>query len=95
MIKICQSRIQKIQKWVAWIINSSILDTFYFSEVEFYKSNTKFQRKRGRRGPLGPSLNRPMYANSKISGSLLSRCLEVVGERENGCVRGVRRLNFR
>ena len=68
MIKICQWWIQKILKWVAWIINSSILDTYYFSVMEFYKNNTKFQRKRGGRGPLGPPLNPPMYANSKISG---------------------------
>ena len=33
---------------------SSILDTFYFSETEFYTKNTKFQRKRGGRGPLDP-----------------------------------------
>ena len=49
-------------------MGGSILDTYYFSVMEFYKNNTKFQRKRGGRGPLGPPLNPPMYANSKISG---------------------------
>lgn len=49
-------------------MGGSILDTYYFSAMEFYKNNTKFLRKRGGRGPLGPPLNLPMYANSKISG---------------------------
>ena len=49
-------------------IGGSILDTYYFSVMEFYKNNTKFQRKRGGRGPLSPPLNPPMYANSKSSG---------------------------
>ena len=31
-----QGRIQKIQKGVAGTLYSSILDTFYFSETEFY-----------------------------------------------------------
>ena len=49
-----QGRIQKSQKGVAGSLNSSILNTFYFSETEFYKNNTNFQRKRVGRGPLGP-----------------------------------------
>ena len=49
-----QGRIQKSQKGVAGTLNSSILNTFYFSETEFYKNNTNFQGKRGSRGPLDP-----------------------------------------
>lgn len=49
-----QRRIQKSQRGVAGTLNSSILNTFYFSETEFYKNNTNFQRKRSGRGPLGP-----------------------------------------
>ena len=44
-----------------------ILDTFYFSEAEFYKNNTKFQRKRSGQGLIGPPLKPPMevvYAKS-------------------------------
>ena len=37
-----QGRIQKIQKGVGGTLNSSILDTFYFSKPEFYTNNTKF-----------------------------------------------------
>ena len=58
-----QGRIQKIQKGVAGTLYSSILDTFYFSETEFYTNNTKFQRKKGGRGPLGPPLNPPVLFN--------------------------------
>ena len=54
-----QGRIQKIQKGVAGTLNSSILDTFYFSETEFYKNNTKSQRERGGHSPLGPPQNPP------------------------------------
>ena len=36
-----QGRIQKIQKGVAGTLNSSILHTFYFSEIEFFKNNKK------------------------------------------------------
>ena len=49
-----QRRIQKSQRGVTGTLNSSILNTFYFSETEFYKNNTNFQRKRSGRGPLGP-----------------------------------------
>ena len=62
-----QGRIQNIQKGVARSLNSSILDTFYFSEAEFYKNNTKFQRKRSGQGLIGPPLKPPMevvYAKS-------------------------------
>lgn len=62
-----QGRIQNIQKGVARSLNSSILDTFYFSEAEFYKHNTKFQRKRSGQGLIGPLLKPPMevvYAKS-------------------------------
>ena len=62
-----QGRIQNIQKGVARSLNSSILDTFYFSEAEFYKNNTKFQGKRSGQGLIGPSLKPPMevvYAKS-------------------------------
>ena len=51
-----QGRIQNIQKGVARTLNSSIQDTFYFSETEFYKNNKKFQRKRSGRGLIGPPL---------------------------------------
>ena len=45
-------RIQKIQKGMAKIL-ASYIDTFYLF-LEFYNyNNTKFQRKRGGRGPLG------------------------------------------
>ena len=37
-----QGRIQKTQKGVTGTLNSSILDTFYFSETELYKNNPKF-----------------------------------------------------
>jgi len=36
-----ERRIQKIQKEVPGTLNSSILDSFYFSEMEFYKNNTE------------------------------------------------------
>ena len=55
-----QRWIQKIQKGVAGTLHSSILDSFYFSEMEFCKNNTEVQRKRSGRGPLGPPLNPPM-----------------------------------
>ena len=59
-----QGRIQNIQKGVARSLNSSILDTFYFSEAEFYKNNTKFQRKRSGQGPpLKPPME-VVYAKS-------------------------------
>ena len=32
----------EIQKGVGGTLNSSILDTFYFSRSEFYTNNTKF-----------------------------------------------------
>ena len=38
-------QIQKIQKGVAGTLNSSILDTFYCSETEFYKMIQKFKGK--------------------------------------------------
>ena len=46
-----QGRIQKSQKEVAWTLNSSILNNFYFSDTEFYKNSTNFQRKRGGLAP--------------------------------------------
>lgn len=55
-----QGRIQNIQKGVARSLNSSILDTFYFPETEFYKNNTKSQRKRSGQGLIGPPLKPPM-----------------------------------
>ena len=55
-----QGRIHKIQKGVGGTLNSSILDTFYFSKPEFYTNNTKFERERGGRAPLDPTLNPPM-----------------------------------
>ena len=61
-----QGRIQKIQKGVSQTLNSSILDTFYFFEIKFYKNNTKFQRKRGGRVPLGPPLNPPILMRPKM-----------------------------
>ena len=48
-----------IQKGVAGTRNSSILDNFCFSEIEFYKNNTQFQRKRGGCGPHSSLLNPP------------------------------------
>ena len=52
---------KKVQKGIAGTLNNSILDPFfYFSATEFYKDNTKFQRRRGGRGSLGPPLNQPM-----------------------------------
>ena len=51
-----QGRIQKSQKGVAGTLNSSILNTFYFSETEFYKNNTNFQ---GKRVAAAPSAHRP------------------------------------
>ena len=55
-----QEQIQKIQKGVAGTFNSSILDTFLFFWVRIIEKYTKFQRKRGGCGPLGPRLNPPM-----------------------------------
>ena len=54
--------IQKIQEGVARPFNSSIISRyFYFSEMEFYKNSTKFQRKiSGGHGSLGPPLNLPL-----------------------------------
>ena len=57
-----ERRTQKIRKGVAGTLNNSILDPFYCSETEFYKNNTKVQRKRGGRGPLGPPLNLPIVS---------------------------------
>jgi len=51
-----------ISEWAAGTLNGSILDTVFFPEMEFYKNNTKFQRKRGGHCPLGPPLNLPMHA---------------------------------
>ena len=45
---------QKIRKGVAGTLNNSILDSFNFSEMEFYKNNTEVRRKRGDCSPLGP-----------------------------------------
>ena len=48
-------------------MGGSILDTYYFSVMEFYKNNTKFQRKRSGQGLIGPPLKPPMevvYAKS-------------------------------
>lgn len=50
---------------VAGTLSSSILETFYFSETEFCKYDTKFQNKRGGRSHLSPSLNPPMYCTSR------------------------------
>ena len=59
-----QQQIQKIQKGVARTLNSFILDTFYISEMKFYKNNINFQRKRGGRGLVRPPLNLPTdYSN--------------------------------
>lgn len=38
---------------------ASYIDAFYFSDNSI-KNNTKFQRKRGGRGPLYPPLNLPL-----------------------------------
>ena len=54
--------IQKIQKGVAGTLNSSILGSFYCSEMEFYKNNTEVQRKRGGGDLLSPPLNLPMVS---------------------------------
>ena len=40
-----EMRTQKIRKGVAGTLNNSILDSFNFSEMEFYKNNTEVQRK--------------------------------------------------
>ena len=56
-----QGRIQKSQKGVAGTLNSSILNTFYFSETEFSKNNTNFQRKRSDRGPLYPPASKSAH----------------------------------
>ena len=43
------------------------LTVLFFSEAEFYKNNTKFQRKRSGQGLIGPPLKPPMevvYAKS-------------------------------
>ena len=68
-----QGRIKKIQEGAAGTLNSCILDTFYFSETEFYKNNTKFRKKRGGRGPLGPLLNPPMATKLLVYGAA-DRC---------------------
>ena len=52
--------IQKIQKGVDATLNSSILDSFYCSEMEFYKNNTEVQKKKGWRRPSQPT---PKSAN--------------------------------
>ena len=36
--------------------------SFYFSDVEFFKNNTKGQKKRGGRSPFCPPLNRPIVS---------------------------------
>ena len=56
MQKGMQGRTQKIQKGMAGILD---IDTFLCFRA-FYKNNTKFQRKRGGRGPLGQPLNQPL-----------------------------------
>ena len=60
-VSILETIVGCISAGAAGTLNGSILDTFYFSEMGFYKNNTKFQRKRGGRCPLGPSLNLPMH----------------------------------
>ena len=40
-----EMRTQKIRKGVAGTLNNSTLDSFNFSEMEFYKNNTEVQRK--------------------------------------------------
>ena len=49
-----ERRTQKIRKGVAGTLNNSILDSFNFSEMEFYKNNTEVRRKRGDSSPLSP-----------------------------------------
>ena len=49
-----ERRTQKIWKGVAETLNNSILDSFNFSEMEFYKNNTEVRRKRGGCSPLSP-----------------------------------------
>ena len=51
-----------LPKWqaVKMTFFAPCLDTFDFSETEFYKNNAKFQRKRGACSPLSPPLNLPM-----------------------------------
>ena len=68
-----QERIQKIQKGVTRTLNSSITKYLFYSETEDYKNNTKFPRKRGSRGPLGPSLNPPMAPKLMVYGAA-DRC---------------------
>ena len=45
-------------KGVDGTLNSYILATFFY-ETENYKNNTKYQRERAGRGPLGPPQNPP------------------------------------
>ena len=49
-------------------LENSGVDTFYFSETEFYKNDTKFQRNMGVHGPLGPPLNLPINCTYSIYG---------------------------
>ena len=39
-----------------------------FSETEFYKNDTKFQRNRGVHGPLGPPQNPPINCTYSVYG---------------------------
>ena len=55
-----ERRTQKIRKGVAGTLNNAILDSFNFSEMEFYKNNTEVRRKRGDCSPLSPPLNSSM-----------------------------------
>ena len=54
----CQRWIQKIKKRGGR--NTCQLCRYFFFFWEIYKNNTKFQRKRGGCGPLGPPLNPPL-----------------------------------
>ena len=65
-----QGPIQNIQKGMAMIL-ASYIDTFLLF-CEFYNNNTKFQRKRGGRGPLGHSLNPPVGVDGCCSSLLFS-----------------------
>ena len=65
---------QKIRKGVAGTLNNSILDSFNFSEMEFYKNNTEVQRKEVAAAPSAHPLN-PSMVFVKVSSQKLPTIL--------------------
>ena len=70
-LQLYRGRIQKIQKGVAGTLNSSILNTFYFFETEFF----------------GPPLNPPMFIDSVYLLPSLPQELKLKKSRSKCCVR--------